>query len=147
MTIWVDADACPKPIKEIIYKAVIRTKKSLILVANHFFHYPSSNYIRLVQVGKGIDSADHYIIQHVEKDDLVITADIHLASEVLKKYAMAFNPRGDAFSLDNIRACLRMRDVNEQLREMGQRSSQMQSFGHKEKMAFANLLDKYLVRY
>jgi uncharacterized protein YaiI (UPF0178 family) len=147
MTIWVDADACPKLIKEMIYKAVIRTKRSLVMVANHCFHYPSSNYIRLVQVEKGVDSADRFIIQQVKKNDLVVTADIHLASEVLNKQALAFNPRGEAFSKDTIRACLVMRDVNEQLREMGQRSYQVKTFGQKEKMAFANLLNQYLIKY
>src|SRR5215218_6186627 len=101
MHIWVDADACPKVIKEILFKAAIRTQTKLILVANSSLSYPNSPFIRSVRVEKGFDSADHYIVTHLTAHDLVITADIPLAAEVVAKQSIAINPRGELYTENN----------------------------------------------
>jgi uncharacterized protein YaiI (UPF0178 family) len=144
MKIWVDADACPKIIKELLFKTVIRKKINLILVANSYVPYPNSNFIKCIQVSSGFDKADQHIIDEVEQNDLVITQDIHLAHEVLTKNANALNPRGELFSKETIKARLSMRDVHEQMRSMGEYRSNQTSFSEKEKTAFANALDRYL---
>ena len=146
MTIWVDADACPKPVKEILFKAIMRTKKELVLVANSLLNYPQSHYIRSVKVSSGFDQADNYIVEHLNANDLVITADIHLASEVLAKKGWALNPRGEMFDKENIKARLTMRDIHDQMRSMGEHGNRFSSYGIKEKTAFANALDRYLVQ-
>ncbi len=121
MHIWIDADACPKMIKEIIFRAALRTKTPVTLVANSFLTYPNSPLIRSVKVEKGFDSADNYIVAQVKEGDLVITADIPLAAEVIAKKAAALNPRGELYSENNIRQRLNIRDMNEQLRATGER--------------------------
>jgi len=146
MHIWVDADACPKMIKEILFRAAIRTKTSLTLVANSFLTYPNSPFIRAVQVEKGFDSADHYIVSQVNTYDLVITADIPLAAEVVAKQAVAINPRGELYTENNIKQRLTMRDMNEQLRATGQRVGGPAALSIKEKTAFANTLDRCLAK-
>jgi uncharacterized protein YaiI (UPF0178 family) len=146
MTIWVDADACPKVIKELLFKTVVRKKINLVLVANAYIPYPVSSFIQSIQVSSGFDKADQLIIDRVQKNDLVITQDIHLAHEVLSKHALALNPRGELFHQDTIKARLSLRDVHEQMRSMGEHASSHGSFGDKEKMAFANALDKYLTK-
>jgi uncharacterized protein YaiI (UPF0178 family) len=146
MHIWVDADACPKMIKEILYRAAIRTKTSLTLVANSLLTYPNSPFIRSVQVEKGFDRADHYIVTHVQTHDLVITADIPLAAEVVAKHALAINPRGELYTENNIRQRLNIRDINEQLRATGQNTGGPPALSIKEKTAFANTLDRCLAK-
>lgn len=147
MTIYIDADACPKVIKEILIKASARTKKPLIFVANSPIPLPLSNLIRFIQVEKGFDSADSYIAEIIQANDLVITADIHLAYLALNKKAHAINSNGQVFDKDSIKMQLNLRDLNEQLRSLGQHASRGAPFGEKEKKAFANALDKYLAKY
>lgn len=146
MHIWVDADACPKIIKEILFRAAVRTKTQLTLVANSFIAHPNSPFIRAVQVATGFDSADHYIVTHLNASDLVITADIPLAAEVVAKQGTAINPRGEVYTENNIKQRLNFRDINEQLRATGQHFSGPAAFSVKEKTAFANSLDRYLAK-
>lgn len=146
MQIWVDADACPKMIKEILFRAAIRTKTSLTLVANSLLTYPSSPFIRAVQVEKGFDRADHYIVTHINPHDLVITADIPLAAEIIEKQGLALNPRGELYTENNVRQRLNIRDINEQLRATGQRVGGPPALSIKEKTAFANALDRCLAK-
>ncbi|CAM2846246.1 YaiI/YqxD family protein [Legionella worsleiensis] len=146
MRIWVDADACPKVIKEILFRAAMRTQTPLTLVANAFLTYPNSPYIRAIRVEKGFDQADHYIVNHVYPHDLVITADIPLAAEVVAKHAVAINPRGEIYTANNIKQRLTLRDMNEQLRATGERIGGPSALSIKEKTAFANALDKCLAK-
>jgi uncharacterized protein YaiI (UPF0178 family) len=146
MHIWVDADACPKMIKEILYRAAIRTKTHLTLVANASLTYPNSPFLNSVQVEKGFDRADHYIVSHLNAHDLVITADIPLAAEVVAKNALAINPRGELYTENNIKQRLTLRDMNEQLRSTGERMGGPSVLSIKEKTAFANTLDRCLAK-
>lgn len=146
MHIWVDADACPKMIKEVLFRAAIRTKTHLTLVANSFLTYPNSPFIRSVRVEKGFDSADNYIVSHVEANDLVITADIPLAADVVMKKGLAINPRGELYTDNNIKQRLNIRDMNEQLRSTGERIGGPAALSIKEKTAFANVLDRCLAK-
>lgn len=146
MHIWVDADACPKAIKEILYKAVVRCKLSMTLVANAYLSYPRNPSIRFVQVEKGFDGADNYIVTHVEEGDLVITADIPFAAEVVAKRATALNPRGELYTENNIKQRLTLRDMQEQLRSFGEHRGGPAALGIKEKTAFANALDRCLAK-
>lgn len=146
MHIWVDADACPKVIKEILFRAAMRTKTPLTLVANSYLTYPSSPLIRSVKVEKGFDNADNYIVEQVTAQDLVITADIPLAAEVVAKHALAINPRGEIYTANNIKQRLTMRDMNEQLRATGERMGGPAVLSVKEKTAFANALDRCLAK-
>lgn len=144
--IWVDADACPVVIKEILFKAAQRTQTPLTLVANHAIRVPPSNVIRFRQVEGGFDVADNWIVQQCEADDLVITADIPLASEVIAKGALALNPRGELYTESNIRARLNMRDFMETLRSSGVQTGGPDALSQKDRQAFANHLDRWLVR-
>lgn len=146
MHIWVDADACPKLIKEILYRAAIRTNTPLTLVANAFLNYPRSPLINSVRVEKGFDSADNYIVSHLNAGDLVITADIPLAADVVAKQGCAINPRGEVYTENNVRQRLNIRDMNEQLRATGERIGGPAVLSIKEKTAFANALDRCLAR-
>jgi len=119
MNIWVDADACPVVIKEILFKAANRTGVPLTLVANKPMHIPPSPYIRMVHVAAGFDVADNEIVKRVAAGDLVITSDIPLASEVIDKGAHALNPRGEMYTTDNIKARLSMRDFMDTMRASG----------------------------
>ncbi|HRD69309.1 MAG TPA: YaiI/YqxD family protein [Legionella sp.] len=146
MQIWVDADACPKVIKEILFRAAIRTQTRLTLVANSSLSYPGSPFINSVRVEKGFDSADNYIVSHLTPLDLVITADIPLAAEVIAKKGLAINPRGELYTENNIRQRLNIRDINEQLRSTGERTGGPSVLSIKEKTAFANSLDRVLAK-
>ena len=144
MRIWVDADACPVVIKEILFRAAVRMKIELTLVANHVLRVPASSLIRFVQVPAGFDVADNVIVKRVEKDDLVITGDIPLASEVIEKGAVALNPRGELYTKDNIRARLNMRDFMETMRASGVDTGGPPPLNQKDRQNFANQLDKFL---
>ena len=146
MTIWVDADACPVAVKEILFRAAERTQTELVLIANQYMRVPPSPYIRAMQVGAGFDVADNEIVQRVVTGDLVITADIPLASEVIDKQAIALNPRGELYTTANIRQRLNMRDFMDTLRSSGIETGGQNKYGDKEKQAFAKELDKYLAR-
>lgn len=142
--IWVDADACPKIIKEILFKAAIRTKTPLILVANAYIHTPGSPFIRTVRVEKGFDKADNYLVMHAQVIDLVITADVPLAAELVAKGCLVVNPRGTIYTENDIKQKLTLRDMNEQLRSFGEQRGGPAAFTDKDKVIFANIVDRWL---
>lgn len=144
MRIWVDADACPNVVKEILFRAANRTKTNMILVANQTIFIPVSPVIKKVQVLAGFDMADNYIIQHLEKDDLVITADIILADAIINKDGIALNPRGRLYSKNNIGEHLSMRNFNEELRSSGLSIGGPEKLSKREIQTFANCLDQLL---
>lgn len=146
MHIWVDADACPKPIKEILFRAAQRMKMPLTLVANQPLRTPPSRYIQTVQVPGGFDVADNHIVQQLRAGDLVITADIPLAAEVIAKRGHALNPRGEFYTKENIGERLNMRDFMAQLRDSGVQTGGPASLGQADRQAFANQLDRFLQR-
>lgn len=143
-TIWVDADACPTVIKEILYRAAERKKLPLVLIANQPLRTPPSPYISSLVVSKGFDEADNEIVRRTQAGDLVITADIPLAAEVLAKGGLALNPRGELYSTDTIKQKLTMRDFMETLRASGIQSGGPASLNQSDRQAFANQLDKIL---
>jgi uncharacterized protein YaiI (UPF0178 family) len=144
--IWVDADACPKVIKEILYRAADRVGVPLILVANQPLQVPGSRYIRSIQVAAGFDVADNHIVQQAEAGDLVITADIPLAAEVVARGCLALNPRGDLYTEDNIRQRLNMRDFMDTLRSSGVDTGGPAALSQADRQAFANQLDRLLAK-
>jgi uncharacterized protein YaiI (UPF0178 family) len=146
MQIWVDADACPGPIKEILFRTADRRSVQLILVANHGMRIPKSPNIRLLQVEQGFDVADHFIAERVALGDLVITADIPLAADVVENGGVALNPRGMLYDRENIREHLARRDFMEELRSTGQISGGPAALGKSDVQTFANALDRYLTR-
>lgn len=147
MKIWVDADACPVVIKEILFKASQRTKIELTLVANHSVHIPPSPLITFVRVTAGFDVADNEIVKRLNKGDLVITGDIPLASEVIDNGAQALNPRGELYTTENIRARLNMRDFMDTLRGSGIDTGGQPPMSQTDRQTFANNLDKLLTQY
>ena len=147
MKIWVDADACPVVIKDILFRAAERTGVSLTLVANQALYTPPSRNITTVQVPQGFDVADNEIVKRLESGDLVITGDIPLAAEVIKKGANALNPRGEMYSKENIRARLNMRDFMESLRSSGVDTGGPPALSQRDRKTFADHLDKILNRY
>lgn len=144
--IWVDADACPKAIKDILFRAANRTGISLTLVANQPLRVPGSRHIRSIQVAAGFDVADDYIVQQVGADDLVITADIPLAAEVITQGGLALNPRGELYTEENIRQRLNMRDFMDTLRSSGVHTGGPASLSQADRQAFANQLDRLLAQ-
>ena len=144
MVIWIDGDACPNQIKEILFKAAIRTKTKLILVANHFVKLPPSLFITRQIVEQGFDVADNSIVEQLQKQDLVITADIPLANDVLEKGGIALNPRGELYTPENIKHILAMRNFNESLRETGILNSGPPKLSTQNNQKFSNQLDKIL---
>ena len=146
MTIWVDADACPVVVKEIIFRAAIRTETQATLVANNFIKVPASKSITFLQVPKGFDVADNEIVRRTEEGDLVITADIPLAAEVMEKGAVALNPRGERYSDDTIKQTLNLRDFMDTMRSSGEHTGGPPPLNHSNRQAFANELDKYLAQ-
>ena len=147
MKIWVDADACPNVIKDILFRAAERKQIALTLVANQFLRTPASKFITSVQVSGGFDVADSYIVEQLQAEDLVITADIPLAAAVVARNAHALNPRGELYSQENIKERLAMRDLMEELRSAGQVSGGTAVFGVRDKQDFANALDRLLAKY
>lgn len=144
--IWVDADACPRAIKEILYRAAERVGVPLILVANQPLHVPRSELIRSVRVASGFDVADNYIVKQAEAGDLVITADIPLAAEAVAKGCLAINPRGELYTEDNVRQRLNMRDFMDTLRGCGVDTGGPASLTKADRQAFANQLDRLLAK-
>lgn len=142
--IWVDADACPTVIKEILYRAAERKQVFLTLVANQPLRVPNSRFIRTVQVMHGFDVADNEIVQRASPGDLVITADIPLADEVITKGASALNPRGEMYTAATIKARLNMRDFMETLRSSGIQTGGPSALSQTERKAFADQLDRWL---
>ena len=144
--IWVDADACPKVIKEILFRAAQRLKMPLTLVANHPLHTPPMPHINAIQVAGGFDVADKYIAEQVKPGDLVITADIPLAAEVIEKGGHALNPRGEFYTPDTIRQRLIMRDFMDQLRGSGINTGGPPAISQRDRQTFANELDRFLAQ-
>lgn len=147
MKIIVDADACPRNIKEILLRASHRTKCELVFVANQPLHIVSTSLIKTVQVGKGFDVADNYIVENVEKQTLVITADIPLAAQVLEKGAMALNPRGEIYHKDMIRQRLALRNFMDEIRSSGVHTGGPKPINKSDIQKFSNALDAYLAKY
>ena len=144
--IWVDADACPVIIKEVLYKAAVRTQTKLTLVANQALSVPHSKYISSVQVPSGFDVADKEIVQRSEAGDLVITSDIPLADEIITKGGLALSPRGELFTAENIKGRLNIRDFMETMRSSGIQSGGPAALNANDKQAFANQLDRWLAK-
>lgn len=146
MAIWVDADACPKPIKDILFRAATRTQTELTLVANQMLAVPKSPWIRSLQVPKGFDVADNEIVNRVAAGDLVVTADIPLASEVIAKGARVITPRGETYDAGSIAAALTMRNFMDTLRSSGVETGGPSAFNASDQREFARELDRYLAR-
>jgi len=147
MKIWVDADACPVVIKEILFKAANRTKVITIFVANRFVQTPPSPYLKMLQVSSGFDVADNEIVKQLEEGDLVITGDIPLAADVIEKGGFALNPRGELYTLDSIKQRLNIRDFMDTMRASGVHTGGQAVMSQSDRQAFANNLDKLLTRY
>lgn len=146
MQIWVDADACPGVVKEILYRVAERTQIPVTLVANQLLRVPGSKYIRALQVPGGFDVADAEIVARVQPGDLVVTADIPLAAQVLEKGGHALNPRGDFYTKDTIAQQLTMRAFMEELRSSGVDTGGPSAFSQADRQQFANALDRHLAR-
>ncbi len=140
--IWIDADACPKAVKEMVFKTSHRLNIKIILVANDYQNIPQSDLIQLIVVDKGFDAADQHIIDQVEIHDIVITADIPLAAKVLKKKAIALNPRGEIYTENNIGPILSLRDFMKEFRDAGVITGGPAMFGPKDIKQFADSLNK-----
>jgi uncharacterized protein YaiI (UPF0178 family) len=147
MKIWVDADACPVVIKDIVFRAADRTGVQVTLVANRPVRIPSSPCITFVQVASGFDVADNEIVKRMTPDDLVITSDIPLAAEVIDKGGYALNPRGELYSVDNIRDRLSMRDFMDSLRDSGVDTGGPPPLSKSDRNSFANQLDTFLTKH
>ncbi len=146
-TIWVDADACPNVIKEILFRAAERTQTNLVLVANQLVRTPPSPYIKALQVSAGFDVADNRIAQAVQPGDLVVTADIPLAAMVVEKGGYALNPRGELYTQDNVKERLTMRNLMGELRNTGVTTGGPPTLSLRHRQAFANQLDRFLSRH
>jgi len=145
--IWIDADACPRVIKDILFRAANRKKINLILVSNQSLVIPTSVFIKHIKVSSGFDMADNYIVQHLAPGDLVITADIPLADAVVHKNGIALNPRGMLYTSENIKQYLSIRNFSEGLRGSGLLTGGPASLSKKEIQAFSNHLDRFLARH
>ncbi len=147
MKIWVDADACPVVIKDILFRAANRTGVQLTLIANQPIRIPPSRHIKFIQVSSGFDVADNEIVKRVNLGDLVITSDIPLAAEVIEKGAIVLDSRGEQYSEENIRDRLNMRDFMETLRASGIDTGGPSALNQNDRKNFANQLDKFLTKY
>ena len=147
MKIWVDADACPKVIKEILYRVAERTKIEVSLVANQSLVTPPSAFIKSIRVSSGFDVADNFIVQQVKQNDLVITADIPLAAEVIEKGGHALNPRGELYSTETIKQKLVMRDLMDELRGSGEVTGGPPPLNQRDRREFANQLDRFVEKW
>ena len=147
MKIWVDADACPVVIKEILFRAAERTQTETILVANHTMRIPPSKYISRLQVSSGFDVADDEIVKRIAANDLVITGDIPLASEVIDNGGQALNPRGELYTSENIRSLLNVRDFMDTMRSSGvEMNGGPPPLSQSDRQNFANNLDRILAK-
>ncbi len=144
--IWVDADACPGVIKEILFRAAERAQVQVTLVANQWLRVPTSRYIRALQVQGGFDEADSAIVEWMQPDDLVVTQDIPLAARVIAKGGVAVNPRGERYTTDNMAERLSMRNFMEELRGAGVQTGGPAAFHARDRQAFANQLDRWLAQ-
>lgn len=146
MKIWVDADACPAVIKDILFRAAVRAEIMLTLVSNHALTVPPSPFITRLQVGSGFDVADSRILQLIQSDDLVITGDIPLAAAVIDKGALALNPRGNLYTKENIKERLAVRNFSTEMRSAGMMTGGPNAMSKKQIQDFANELDKIITR-
>jgi len=144
MKIWVDADACPVVIKEILFRAAQRTGIELVLVANQAIRKPSMKNISMLQVESGFDAADNEIVKRMQKGELVITSDIPLAAEVIEKHGIALSPRGELYSADTIKNRLETRDFMDSMRASGEFTGGPSPISQRDRQQFANHLDKFL---
>jgi uncharacterized protein len=144
--IWVDADACPVPIKTVIYRAADRLSVLATFVANGFLTLPKSPFLRFQQVDKGFDVADHWIVQQLQPGDLVITQDVPLAAEVVELEGIALNPRGTLYTQENVRELLMMRNAREAMRDTGEIRGGPAPFHAKDVQKFAQALDRFLAQ-
>lgn len=147
MKIWVDADACPKVVKEILFRVAERAQVHVVLVANQGLSTPPSAFIKSIRVSAGFDVADNYIVQQTEKDDLIITADIPLAAEVIEKGGHALNPRGELYSIETIKQKLVMRDLMDELRGSGEVTGGPPPLNQRDRREFANQLDRFIAKF
>jgi uncharacterized protein YaiI (UPF0178 family) len=146
MKIWVDADACPKPIRQILFRVADRLSIHVFFISNQRISIPKSDFISTVQVSGGFDIADEYIVERVNINDLVITADIPLAAKVIEKDAFALNPRGTYYEKDNIQEILTIRNMKDELRSAGLEISGPSQFKPADTETFANQLDSFLFK-
>src|SRR5688572_3768648 len=146
MRIWVDADACPAVIKDILYRAAERTRLAMTLVANKALRTPPSPYIRALQVPGGIDVADSHIVRELQAGDLVITADIPLAADVIARGGHALNPRGEFYSPENIQERLALRNFLDEKRGAGERTGGPAALDNTDRKRFADQLDRFLTK-
>jgi len=144
MKIWVDSDACPVVIRDMLHRAAERTETLVTFVANQFIRIPPSKYIKFIQVSRGFDVADNEIVNRLESGDLVITGDIPLAAEVIEKGGLALNHRGEFYTPENIREALNMRDFMDSLRSSGIETGGQSALNQSDRQAFANQLNKCL---
>lgn len=147
MKIWVDADACPVVIKDILFKAAERTKIETTLVANHVIRIPPSKVIHFLRVNSGFDVADDEIVKRIEAGDLVITSDIPLADEVIEKKGLALSPRGELYTKENIKSRLNIRDFMDTMRASGVNTGGPAALSQSDRQAFANHLDSIIRKY
>ncbi len=147
LQLWVDADACPNVIKDILFRAAERRGVVCTLVANQFIPVPRVDWLKSIQVPAGFDVADDRIVELIQPGDLAITADIPLAAKVVEKGAFALNPRGTFYTEDNIRQRLTMRNLMEELRSSGVQVGGPPTFSQQDRMAFANALDRFLAQH
>jgi uncharacterized protein YaiI (UPF0178 family) len=147
MKIWVDADACPVVIKEILFKAADRTKITTTLVANHYVRIPPSPFISFMQVSSGFDVADDEIVKRIEANDLVITSDIPLADEVIDKSGIALSPRGELYTKENIKSRLNIRDFMDTMRASGVQTGGPPALNQNDRQNFANHLDRIITQF
>jgi uncharacterized protein len=146
MKIWVDADACPKMVKEVIYKVAVREKCLTSFVANSPLHLPPSPFLQFIKVKKGADVADSYIVDHVEKEDIVITADIPLAALIVEKGVVAINPRGELYTEETISERLSVRNFMQDLRDSGMVTGGPAAFDTKDRELFTNSLHRIMTQ-
>jgi uncharacterized protein YaiI (UPF0178 family) len=146
MKIWVDADACPNPIKEIVFRAAERRELPALLIANQPVRVPPSRHIKAIQVSGGFDVADDYIVEHADAGDLAITADIPLAALLVEKSIFVIDPRGQEYDEENVRERLAVRDFMDSLRGANVETGGAAPYGAREKQAFAASLDRLLTR-
>lgn len=145
-TVWIDADACPRAVKEVLFRAAEKRQVPLVLIANQFLRLPPSQFISAVQVGQGFDVADDAIVERLAPGDLVITADIPLADEVIQKGGTALTPRGTLYTRENIKDHLTRRDMLDELRGTGVMTGGPPALDKKDVQVFSNALDRFLTQ-